>query len=320
MKNRKKLIISSLIVIIVIAGVFLGNVILRHNEETASETSSDIREEEVSAGEEDTGTINNQTENKEDNQEEEQSEYSSQESYASEDTEQTETEKNNNGLPDYSALNPEDFSTDPALEENTSDASEDGSALEAPAGEFAGELQDSGLTIQGIQAYSGTFIETNEDSDCSNVATAMLTNTTDKAISLAIVTISAGENQWRFEASTIPAGASVIVQEKNGAQYEDITVSCESVEIGFLDDVSKMEEKISIEETEDGGLTVTNISSEDCPVLRIFYKMKEGDIYFGGITYAVTLENLTAGSSQIIYPSHYVSGYGEILMVREYSE
>lgn len=320
MKNRKKLIISSLIVIIVIAGVLIGNVIPRHNEETASEISSDIGEEEVSAGEEDTGTINNQTGDNEDNQEEEQSEDSSQESYASEDTEKTETERNNSGLPDYSTLNPEDFSTDPALEESSSGGSEDGSAMEAPAGEFAGKLQDSGLTIQGIQAYSGIFIETNEDTDCSNVATAILTNTTDKMISLAIVTISAGENQWSFEASTIPAGASVIVQEKNGAQYEDITVNCESVEIGFLDDVSKMEEKISVEETEDGGLMVTNISSEDCPVLRIFYKMKERDVYFGGITYAITLENLTAGSSQTIYPSHYASGYGEILMVREYSE
>ena len=333
MKNKNKVIIGILAVVIVSGGIIAG---VKMFDETGSiqETAiadnvdKDEVDSEKSASEEREENDERENSVKEDTVKENSEEQQKEESVSGDSEQNKETQGNSkdsnginrgsDGLPDYSSMEPEDFLESLGDDVITEETQQEGLAEDAPAGEFSGNLENSGLKIKGIRSYSGTFIETNEDSECSNVATAFLTNSTDRMISLAVVTISAGDAEWKFEASTIPAGASVIVQEKNQAKYTDTVVSCKNVEIGFEEQVSKLEEKVSIEYTEDGGLSVSNISENNIPKLRIFYKMKDENIYFGGITYVVTMENLESESSQTIYPSHYIPEYGEVLMVREY--
>lgn len=225
-----------------------------------------------------------------------------------------EIERGEDGLLDYSTADPEDFPT------STENGSEEKTAVEAPTEEFQGKLNDSSLIINGIQPYDGIFIEMKEDTECENVAAASLENRSDKMITLAQVVIKAGDTKWEFEASTIPAGATVIVQEKNAKQYVNTEVSCEKVNVAYEEEPSLLEEQISVEEISDTQLKITNISEEDISVLRLFYKLKEEDIYIGGITYTVKLENLSAGESQTISPAHYLKGYSEILMIKKYEE
>ena len=228
-------------------------------------------------------------------------------------------ERGEDGLPDFSTANPEDFLTFDKSEEKSGETTVK-AAVKAPVDEFQGELQETGLVIQGIQSYSGIFIEKNEDSECKDVAVAMLENKTGKMISLAIVSISVGESEWKFEASTIPAGASVIVQEKNGKKYVDEVVNCKKVEIAYAKNTSRMEDKISVEELGDNKLKITNISKKNIPAIRLFYKLKEDNVYFGGITYTVKIDELLVGESTIVCPVHYTKGNSEILMIKEYEE
>lgn len=225
-----------------------------------------------------------------------------------------EIERGEDGLLDYSTADPEDF---PLFSENSSGEK---AAVNASTEEFQGELKESNLIINSIQPYDGIFIETKEDTECENIAVASFTNKSDKMISLAQVIIKAGNTKWEFEASTIPAGATVIVQEKNARQYVNTELSCEKVDIAYAEETSLMKEQISVEEIDDTQLKITNISEEDIPVLRLFYKLKEDETYIGGITYTVKLERLSAGESRTISLAHYAKGYSEILMIKQYDE
>ena len=207
------------------------------------------------------------------------------------------------------------------LEDGETEAADpDDAAVDAPAGEFSGNLQNSGLFIRTIQPYTGTFIETNEDREGSEIATALLENCTGQMISLAVVTISAGDQEWVFQASAVPAGASVIVQEKNAGAYTDGMVSCKKVELAFEPSPDLMSDRVSVEELGENELKVTNLSDTEIPALRLFYKIKDSGVYFGGITYTVKLTDLSPGESQTVFPAHYAAGYAEILMIREYEE
>ena len=80
------------------------------------------------------------------------------------------------------------------------------------------------------------------------------------------------------------------------------------------------EEQVQVQENGDQSLTVSNLTNEDIPAVRIFYKfyMEEEETYVGGITYTAKLTDLKAGESRKITPSHYVSGYSRVMMVRTY--
>ena len=207
-----------------------------------------------------------------------------------------------------------DFTVDPS--------NRDKEAKEEKAKKFVGNIKNSGIVAHGILPFEGVFIEKMEDIECSNVPTILLENTTDKMISYMLLTLDAEGAIWTFEASAIPAGSYIMVQEKNASSYAKVNVSCKDLQLAQEENEGKLEDEIQVEIGEQGGLTISNISSEDIPVVRLFYKLKlEGtNVYVGGITYTVKLDDLKAGSSQTVYPSHFVEKYAEILMIRKYDE
>ena len=79
-------------------------------------------------------------------------------------------------------------------------------------------------------------------------------------------------------------------------------------------------DQVKVEETENGSLLVTNLTDEEIPCVRIFYKfyMEEEEAYVGGITYTAKLTGLSAGGSQTVSPSHYAAGSSRVMMVRTY--
>jgi hypothetical protein len=46
--------------------------------------------------------------------------------------------------------------------------------------------------------------------------------------------------------------------------------------------------------------------------------MNDVDVFVGGITYTAKLEDLDAGESMQIQPSHYLAGMSRIVMVKTY--
>jgi len=82
------------------------------------------------------------------------------------------------------------------------------------------------------------------------------------------------------------------------------------------------EDKVKVTETESGSLQVENISGQDIPCVRIFYKfyMEDLGVCVGGITYTSKIVQLKAGESRNVTPTHYDSEVSRVMMVRTYEE
>lgn len=175
------------------------------------------------------------------------------------------------------------------------------------------------LSVDKITSYDGIYIEDGSDEEISGVTAMVLTNHGDEDVEYVEVTAQQSGQTLLFKASAVPAGATVVVLEANRTAWSDQAVtqiyasSTEGSEFGIAEDA------VQIQDNGDDSVTVTNISGEDIPCVRFFYKYKmEADIYVGGIAYVAKITDLGAGESMTVRPSHYVSGSSEVLMARTY--
>ena len=185
---------------------------------------------------------------------------------------------------------------------------------------FPYQIPDSDLMVTNISSYDGIFLEDGSDQEVSGIAAMILQNTGVINVEYTSISIKRDGEELQFEASDIPAGATVVVQEKNKAAYGSGTFSDCSAVVADLDSFEMSEDQVKVEETEEGALQVTNLTDSEIPCIRIFYKfyMEDQQSYVGGITYTAKLTNVAGGSSQTVTPSHYVAGSSQVLMVRTY--
>ena len=217
-------------------------------------------------------------------------------------------------------------------------AADDGGAGESSSSGSAGTVTDGGsvqqgedvffpyviegteLTVQNISSYDGIFLEDGSDGEVTGVAAMVVENTGDTNVEYAAITISCNGETLEFDASDLPSGATVVVQEKNKTPYQSGTYTDCSAVVAEMGDFEMSEDQVKVEETESGSLLVTNLTDEEIPCVRIFYKfyMADEETYVGGITYTAKLTGLSAGASQTVTPSHYAAGNSRIMMVRTY--
>ena len=217
-------------------------------------------------------------------------------------------------------------------------AADDGGAGESSSSGSAGTVTDGGsvqqgedvffpyviegteLTVQNISSYDGIFLEDGSDGEVAGIAAMVVENTGDINVEYAAITISCNGEAMEFDVSDLPAGATAVVQEKNKTPYQNGTYTDCSAVVAEMGDFEMSEDQVKVEETENGSLLVTNLTDEEIPCVRIFYKfyMEEEETYVGGITYTAKLTGLSAGASQTVTPSHYAAGSSRIMMVRTY--
>lgn len=181
-------------------------------------------------------------------------------------------------------------------------------------------ITGSSLVIQSIASYDGSYIEDGSDSDISGVTVIVLENAGDTEVEYASISINRDGTELLFEASALPAGGTVVVQEKNKTLFQEGNYTDCSANVAEISEFGMSEDQVQVEETGDQEITVTNLTDETIPAVRIFYKfyMEDEDTYVGGITYTAKLTNLEAGASQTIMPAHYLKGSSKIMMVRTY--
>ena len=186
--------------------------------------------------------------------------------------------------------------------------------------EFPYDVPGTGITVQNISSYSGIYVEDGSDQEISNVSAMQMYNSGSNAVEYVSVSVKCNGEQLEFEASDIPAGASVMVQEKNKKAYQSGTYTECVGTAAKVDGFGMSEDKVQVTPNEDNTFTVTNLTEETIPCVRIFYKlyMEDKGIYVGGITYNVKVTELEAGTSQTVSPSHYAQGYSRLMMVRTY--
>ena len=179
---------------------------------------------------------------------------------------------------------------------------------------------DADITIQRINGYSGIYIEDGSDKEVSNVAAIQVKNNSKKAIEFAQIQLYNGDKKLVFDVTSLPANASAVVMEKNKATFNSSSgVTYGGTTASYVSSLEKAS-TVKCEKVSNNGIKVTNKSKKDIPCVRIFYKYKSSEGYYvGGITYTAKIENLKAGESQTVYPSHFDSDGGEIMMVKTYT-
>lgn len=185
---------------------------------------------------------------------------------------------------------------------------------------FPYSVPGSDLVIEKIFSYDGPFLEDGSDKEVTNVAAITLTNTGKDYAEYAEITFHRDDTQLKFVASALEPGGSMIVLEANGNAFSDGTYSNCVANIATAEEFTLSDDRVRVEEREEGGLTVTNLTQTDIPSIRIFYKFYKYDtnVYIGGITYTSKVTDLAAGGSCVVTPSHYLKGYSKIIKVAIY--
>ena len=181
-------------------------------------------------------------------------------------------------------------------------------------------IPGSGLVVRGISSYDGIYLEDGSDENISGVTVMLLQNAGETEVEYASVSVNRDGTPLQFEASALPAGATVVVQEKSRTPFQEGNYTDCSANVAEVNEFGMADEQIQIEETGEQEITVTNLTDQKIPAVRIFYKfyMEDEAAYVGGITYTAKITNLDAGASQTITPSHYLKGSSKIMMVRTY--
>lgn len=211
-----------------------------------------------------------------------------------------------------------DQGTNPAQEENPTqetNGTESDSTISFPY-----VIPGTNLTIEKIFGYDGIFLEDGSDSEVSGIASIVLRNSGETDVEYADITLDGDGGTLSFKISDIAAGSSVIVQEANKSGYTGGAYADCSADVAQVSGLEMSEDKVKVEEREDGSLTISNLTDEEISCVRVFYKfyMDEENAYVGGITYTVKVTNLEANGTRKVTPSHYSAGYSKVVMIRTY--
>lgn len=177
------------------------------------------------------------------------------------------------------------------------------------------------LEILDIGSYTGAYVEDGTDEIVSGILMLKVRNNGEDTVEYAKLTMDIAGQTAEFTVSTLKPGATIVLQEKNrmaydrNASYSATAVVCENLAL-FQQPLNLYEDRISIQIL-DGAINVTNISQEDISgKISIYYKNTAAGVYYGGITYRVTLENgLKAGEIRQMTASHFSDTGSEILFL-----
>ena len=123
-----------------------------------------------------------------------------------------------------------------------------GSVQQGEDGFFPYAIEGTELTVQNISSYDGIFLEDGSDGEVTGVAAMVVENTGDTNVEYAAITISCNGETLEFDASDLPAGATVVVQEKNKTPYQSGTYTDCSAVVAEMGDFEMSEDQVKVEE------------------------------------------------------------------------
>ena len=172
------------------------------------------------------------------------------------------------------------------------------------------------LTLQALMIYEGPFREDGTESPVVGAMALILENTGEADILSVSIELRQEEKSYTFEAFCIPAGARVMVVEKEKQSYSGDPVTfcrCTNLETGILD---LLQEQITLEPWERCDVLITN-SGEQAADVTLVYKlyMQQQELYVGGIAYSMTVPALQPGETRKVRPYPFTWSGGRILAV-----
>lgn len=177
-------------------------------------------------------------------------------------------------------------------------------------------IGDSGLEVCRIGTYTGTFVEQGTDTDCRDIPTIIVHNTTRSMIEKAVLV----QGSQTFVITYLPPDGICLVQNRSGrpAQSSDELhnlVFRESVQ--FVENGSAEQDRVRVA-TEKNIITIENTSGEDIPgSVNVWYKTKQNGLYIGGVSYKAAVDDgvLKAQSIATVKTSHFDPTHSELLLI-----
>lgn len=222
---------------------------------------------------------------------------------------------------------PEDETEAPASETQQTTTSEQQLTSESePEPTSAPAVKDSinlgyGIYVTDVGSYTGMYMEDGSDEVLSDILMLVIENKGEQDVQYAEISMQLGEQTARFTATTIPIGEKMVLLEQNRMQWDE-TVDYSQV-YPMAENVAYFQDPISLQEEQlkigivDGAINVTNISGRDIPgTISVYYKNAADDIYYGGITYRITIEGgLKADEIRQVMTNHASDTGSKIMFV-----
>lgn len=171
------------------------------------------------------------------------------------------------------------------------------------------------LRIQALVQYEGPYWEDGSGEYVANVAALMLHNASENGIAYARVTLVLEEQEYLFEFTYLPAGARLLVPEKNRLPYVRGKVTdCRCGEL-ITGDFGMEDSQLLLSPSGMAGVILENPTDRDQENVCLYYKlyMDEADVYVGGTTYRQPVGRIPAGGKLEIVPEHFVWGYSAVV-------
>ena len=183
--------------------------------------------------------------------------------------------------------------------------------------------EDYGIEIRTLAAgYDGAFLEDGSDDEVKNVLALLFVNTSDKDIQYAEYAFAVDGRPISFKVSDLPAGQSCVVLEASRHQRDTSEVLELISRVVAPVDMLPGSDKVLPVINDDNTITIMNLTQENLPVVRVFYKYfyKEENTFVGGITYTASAKDIPAGGSVTIAPSHFEANASVIMGTGVYDQ
>lgn len=181
---------------------------------------------------------------------------------------------------------------------------------------FPYALEGYDITVRTLMIYEGPFREDGSETPVVGAMAVILENTGKMDILSVRLELRQGDCVLHFDAYCIPAGAKVMVVEKNAQQYtrEPVTVCrCLAMETGNL---ILGEQQIRLEPYGRCDILVTNNATEVMDVTLVYkLYMDQQDLYMGGIAYSFVVSALQPGETRMVRPYPFTWNGARILAV-----
>lgn len=183
----------------------------------------------------------------------------------------------------------------------------------APTLSFPIPISCTTLVVEDLAAYDGAFFEDGTGREVCNVAALMLRNTSERIVPYAHVVLHSTDCTYVFDGFMIPAGASVLIPEKNARKLSSIAVEdCFGWSTVMAD---SRQYAISVSESGMDKLAVTNLSESPIHDLTLYHKtyLDEWGFYMGGRAVETTVEIILPGQTVVVHPKQYAAGYSKVV-------
>ncbi len=196
----------------------------------------------------------------------------------------------------------------------------DAVSMEAPVPAdrfFPTRVQETTLMLMALSAYDGPYLEDTSDKEVFGITALQVINTGDAVISHCEIQLHCDEITLCFGGEQIPPGVPVVLLERNAVAYAKRSLlGCYGWQSTIANDLYASKQ-IFIDDRAMGTVIVTNTSGKPLRNIRIYYKnwLSTPGFLVGGIAYAVTIPELKAGQTELLYPYHYAKGYTRVVSV-----